>query len=122
MEKTKVIFRKEYNPYIKSWECIAIFPEFEANYGRMQCYTSEGWTECSMDYYHNTQKAKPEEYTDMYKYLKDIFEVNTYGDEPLQLVIAQKISSKMYDELARMWNKLIINNMGGNRYDKLVRG
>ena len=32
MEKTKVIFRKEYNPYIKSWECIAIFPEFEANY------------------------------------------------------------------------------------------
>ena len=71
----------------------------------MQCYTSEGWTECSIDYYHNTQKAKPEEYAEMYKYLKDIFEVNTDGDEPLQLVIVQKITTKMYDEFLKIWYK-----------------
>ena len=105
MEKTKVLFRKEYNPYKKQWEVIAVFPEFDAHYGKMQCYTSEGWTHCSFDYYKDTKKAKPEEYAEMYEYLKDIFEVNTDGDEPLQLVIVQKITTKMYNELLKIWYK-----------------
>lgn len=108
MEKTKVLFRKEYNPYIKAWETIAFFPELNASYGKIQCYTSEGWNEASYSYYHNTRKASEAEYAEMYEYLKDIFEVNTNGDEPLQLVIVQKITSKMYDELLRIWKNAYI--------------
>lgn len=106
MDKTKVIFRKAYNPYIERWEVVAIFPEFEASYGRIQCYTSEGWTECSLNYYKDTRKAKPEEYDGMYTYLRDIFEVHTDGDEPLQLVIAQKITTKMREEILEMWRRV----------------
>ena len=32
-----VIFRKEYDPYRKDWGYLAIFPEDEANFGRMAC-------------------------------------------------------------------------------------
>jgi transposase-like protein len=110
MEKTKVIFRKEYNQYTKQWEVIALFPEFEASFGKIQCYTEEGWSECDINYYrHNTKKAIPEEYGKMYEYLKDIFEVNTNGDTPLQLEIVQKISTKMYDKLLNMWRKYMEN-------------
>ena len=35
MEKEKVIFREEYNPYLKQTGYLAIFPEIEANIGRV---------------------------------------------------------------------------------------
>ena len=114
MEKTKVLFRMEKNPYTKSWECIAFFPEFDASYGRIQCYTTEGWNEASFDYYRSTRKAKPEEYAEMYKYLKNEFEnPNPYDvekgyDKPMELTIIQKISTKLYSDLLAMWRK--VNN------------
>lgn len=35
MEKEKVIFREEYNPYLKQIGYLAIFPEIEASLGRV---------------------------------------------------------------------------------------
>ena len=35
MEKEKVIFRREYNPYMKQWQYLACFPEEQANPGRI---------------------------------------------------------------------------------------
>lgn len=35
MDKEKVIFRREYDPYRKEWTFLAVFPEEEANRGRI---------------------------------------------------------------------------------------
>lgn len=42
MEKVKVIFRKEKNPYTNEYEIIAFMPELPANYGRIVCYAHMG--------------------------------------------------------------------------------
>ena len=106
MENVKVIFKKELNPYTKQYEVFAVFadPSFKATYGNLQCYTSEGWTECSYGYYESAKKANPNEYADMLAYLEKAFD-GSDGDEPLKIEVARKISSKMYDELVKMWNK-----------------
>ena len=107
MEKAKVIFKKEYNQYTKKYDVFAVFPEpsFKANYGNLQCYTSEGWNECSYDYYATAKKANPDEYADMLAYLQRLFNGDD-GDEPLELIVAQKISTKMYGELLTMWKNV----------------
>ena len=102
MEKTKVIFKKEYNPYTKSWDVFAVFPEFKASYGKLQCFTSEGWTECSYDYYATAKKASPDEYANTLEYLGKVFD-GSDGDDPLELVVIQKISTKMYDAILENW-------------------
>lgn len=104
MEKAKVIFKKEYNPYTKSWDVFAVFPEFKASYGNLQCYTSEGWTECKYNYYATAKKANPNEYANTLDYLGKVFD-GSDGDDPLELVVVQKISAKMYNELIKMWNE-----------------
>ena len=105
MEKAKVIFKKEYNPYWKRYDVFAVFPEpeFKANYGKLQAYTSEGWAEIDYNYYATAKKATAEEYADMLEILTKMFD-GSDGDEPLEFVVARKISSKMYDELLKMWN------------------
>lgn len=110
MKKIKVLFRMEKNPYTNCWDCMAFFPEFAANRGKMQCYTTEGWCEVGVDYYHcKTRKAKPEEYEKMYAYLKNEFEnPNPYDvangyDEPMELEIIKKISTKLYSNMVDMW-------------------
>ena len=35
MTKERVIFRREYDPYMKQWGYIAVFPDDEANPGRV---------------------------------------------------------------------------------------
>lgn len=105
MEKTKVIFKKEYNPYTKSWDVFAVFPEFRASYGNLQCYTSEGWTECKYNYYAAAKRAMPDEYADMLEILTKMFD-GSDGDNPLELVTVRKISTKMYDELLAMWKNI----------------
>ena len=109
MDKAKVLFRMGKNPYTECWECVAFFPEFVANRGMIQCYTEEGWCEASLDYYHNTRKAAPEEYAKMYTYLKNEFEnPNPYDivngfDKPRELEIIKKISTKLYKNMIAMW-------------------
>lgn len=96
----KVIYKKEYNPYTKQWNILAIFPELEANYGRLQCFCrEEGWNECTYDYYWKCKSTKAEEYAELHEYLQAEF------DEPLE--IRKRISTKMYDELCAMWRKSI---------------
>lgn len=56
----KVIFREEYDPYTKSWGYLAIFPEDEANLGRVACipfhkdrfnsWVFEPYTEADINY------------------------------------------------------------------------
>lgn len=63
MEKERVIFRREYNPYRKEWGFLACFPDMSAlpgnigvtsftpdSYGRWECW---GGTEVSLDYYYS---------------------------------------------------------------------
>lgn len=102
MEKTKVIFKKEYNSYTKSWDVFAVFPEFKASYGNLQCFTSEGWTECSYGYYATAKKASSDEYANTLEYLGKVFD-GSDGDDPLELVVVQKISTKMYNAILENW-------------------
>lgn len=99
MEKTRVIFKKERNPYTKQWELFAVFPELTSSYGKIQAYTSEGWCEVSYEYYVYARTAKPDEYAEMLDRLRKMFD-GSDGDEPLELVVGRRISCKMRD---KMW-------------------
>jgi len=100
MKTNKVIYRTEHNPYTGKWECIAFFPEFPANLGRIVYYNqNDGWGECDIEYYYyKTKKAKPEDYAELHKYLLNEFEYPTGGEEPETLTIRQKISKDMTDK------------------------
>lgn len=94
MEKVKIIFRKEKNPYTKEYEVIAFFPELKANYGRMVCYATMGQhSEADLEYYHNTKKATEEEYKPLLNELKMV-----YNDCILE--VKQKI---YYKDLVKAW-------------------
>ena len=61
MEKERVIFRREYDPYMKMWGYIAGFPDDPANLGRMVVlpfqilengdYLYECFDEATIDYF-----------------------------------------------------------------------
>lgn len=61
MEKERVIFRKEYDPYRKIWGFLACFPDDDANLGRINAipfyegmygrWESYGYTEISTEYF-----------------------------------------------------------------------
>lgn len=71
---TKVIFRKAKNPYTNDYDVMAFFPDIEANYGKIVCYEHMGQHgEADLMYYwHNTKKATPEEYADLYRELTEL--------------------------------------------------
>lgn len=99
MKTNKVIYRTEHNPYTGKWECIALFPEFPANLGRIVYYhPNEGWGECDIEYYYKTKKAKPEDYAELHKYLLNEFEHPTDGEEPETLIVRQNIRKDMTDK------------------------
>lgn len=94
MEKVKVIFRKEKNPYTKEYEVIAFMPELKANYGRIVCYATMGQhSEADLEYYHNTKKATEAEYKPLWNELKAV-----YNDCILE--VKQKIC---YKDLIEAW-------------------
>lgn len=94
MEKVKVIFRKEKNPYINDYDVIAFMPELKANYGKIVCYAHIGQhSEADLDYYQNTIKANETEYKSLLNELKGI-----YND--CELVVKQKIN---YKDLRNAW-------------------
>lgn len=99
MKENKVIYRNEHNPYTGKWECIALFPEFAANFGRIVCYhPNEAWGECDIEYYWKTKKALPDDYAELHKYLLNEFENPTDGEEPETLSIRQNIRKDMTDK------------------------
>jgi hypothetical protein len=89
MEKLKVVFRKT-----SDGEIIAFFPEIPTNYGNIMSYMHIGQHgEASVDFYTDTKKATPEEYTPLLKELQSI-----YNDCILD------IKQKLYhSELFRHW-------------------
>lgn len=94
MEKVKVIFRKEKNPYTNEYEVIAFMPELPANYGRIVCYAHMGQhSEADTEYYHNTKKATEAEYKPLLMELKAIY-------DDCELMVKQKIN---YKDLRNAW-------------------
>ena len=93
-EKFQVIFRMVYNPYTKEYECEAFFPEAVASYGKIVNYAHIGQhSEAGLEWYWKSKKASPEQYTELYNELKDI-----YYD--VELVIKQRLN---YDVLRKNW-------------------
>lgn len=94
MEKVKVIFRKEKNPYTNDYDVIAFIPELKANYGKIVCYAHIGQhSEADLEYYQNTIKANESEYKALLNELNGIY--NDY-----ELVVKQKIN---YKDLRNAW-------------------
>lgn len=70
MENLTVIFRKEYDPYMKIWKYLAVFPECCNWKGDMSCLPFydvtdgvmfENHDECSVEYYHKTKTIRNSE-------------------------------------------------------------
>lgn len=94
MEKVKVVFRKEKNPYTNDYDVIAFMPELKANYGKMVCYATMGQhSEADLEYYHNTKKATEVEYEPLLNELKMV-----YNDCILE--VKQKV---YYKDLINAW-------------------
>ena len=95
----KVLYRMEKNPYTGIWNCMAVFPELRGSYGRIPCYCiEEGWNECTYEYYRATRKAKEEEYKELHEVVNTMFK-----EDEERVDIVQKITTKMYEEMCRMW-------------------
>lgn len=70
MEKERVIFRREWNPYWKQWNYLACFPDDEACYGRL-CMVPiwfnndipwhGAYGEMSWEYYYETKPVRKKE-------------------------------------------------------------
>lgn len=94
MENLKVIFRKSKNPYTNKYEVVAFFPESSANYGKIESYMHIGQhCESSVDFYHSTTKATPDEYAELLSELKGI-----YND--VNLRVMQRLN---YKDLYKAW-------------------
>lgn len=75
MEKIKVIFRKEKNPYTNEYNITAFFPELTATYGNVVCYAHIGQHgESSLEYYYETKKATEEKYKSLLDELNGIYD------------------------------------------------
>ena len=97
-EEIKIIFRKDK----KNSEIIAFLPESTAKIGHMVCYDRvSSHSEASYDYYlNNTTKATPEEYEQLLKIMKHIYEEDK-SDGDFTLVIKQKIN---HNDLTKAWS------------------
>lgn len=97
MEKIKVIFRKSRNPYTGKWEVEACFPEFRASYGMIQCYTVDGWTEASVEYYQNeTCAVAPEDYAELLEFLRE---------DDVELVVRKRLNWN--DLRNKAWKRVV---------------
>lgn len=68
-DKLKVIYRKG-----AGGEVVAFLPELPANRGNVVCYAHIGQhSEASIEYYHGTEKALPNEYEPLHDELKRIY-------------------------------------------------
>lgn len=104
METLPVIFRKESDGSI-----LAVFPTQAESYAgyHMLCYAHIGQHgTCSIDYYHETKPASPDEYADLLAELTGIYTTrptanpDIYG-QPVQIIPVKRISRKMRSEFLR---------------------
>lgn len=82
----------------------AVFPEtygtYEVEKGNVMCYSHVGQHgEASLRWYNATDIAKPEEYADLLRELRGIYE---NGKNAVKLVVEQNVN----------WNKLLLKNKG----------
>lgn len=99
MDKLPVIFRKDRG---KDPSITAVFPTElgGSKYMDMMCYAHIGQhSSCSIQWYWTTRRAAPDEYADLLAELKQIYEADE--DEPVKLVVYQKIMPWMREELRR---------------------
>lgn len=88
-------------PVLFRWsegEVTAVFPtELGGNhYMDMTCYAHIGQhSSCSMEWYRATRPAKPEEYDELFRELRQIYECDP--DEP-RLIVRRRITAAMTDE------------------------
>jgi hypothetical protein len=72
-EITRVIFKKEYNQYIKEWEVFACLLDLPANPGRVVVYAHVGQhSEGDISYCANCKRATIDEYMPLFKELESI--------------------------------------------------
>lgn len=98
MEKYPVIFKKHYDRDLREWYVTAFFPTEPADYNGAQltCYQHIGQHGgASFQYFWSGKKCKPEEYEDLLKELRGIYEEEP---DPLELVVYQKMTPKHRDE------------------------
>ena len=99
MPKLPVIFKKHFERG-SGWEVTAFFPTLPSSYdgSTMTCYAHLGQHGgASFGYFLAGKKCKPEEYADLLRELRGIYEHGP-DEENFQLVVAQRRSRKMSDE------------------------
>ena len=97
-----VIFKKHYFRDAREWEVTAFFPTLPHDYAGqyLTCYAHVGQhSGAAFQFFWSGKKCKPEEYADLLAELKGIYEIANFpGDDVYQLVVYQKMTSKMRDE------------------------
>ena len=72
-EITRVIFKKDYNKWIKQWDVFACFPDMPANYGRTVIYQHVGQHgEGDVLYCANCKRATMDEYYPLMQELESL--------------------------------------------------
>lgn len=70
---TRVIFKKDYNKWIKQWEVFACFPDQPANYGRVVYYAHIGQHgEGDISYCANCKRATMDEFMPLFQELESL--------------------------------------------------
>lgn len=88
-------------------EITACFPTEPADLRGTQftCYAHIGQhSGASWGWYQTTRAAKPEEYADLLAELRQIYEQD--GDEPVRLIVRQRVSRAMRDAFNANWRKM----------------
>lgn len=108
----RIIFRREYDPYMKMWKYLAVFPDDPASYGRINAtpfykngdnWWFEPYTEVSVRYYYDSTKIihrKDPVISDLLKVIENHYgythsEVvdfsNPDEEEPVYLKVCEKL-------------------------------
>ena len=94
-ETIKVLYRKEFKPYTKEWTILAVFPELTDDYRGflMVGYARIGQhTSVSPDYLRKTKPATPEEFAELHREVKSIYETSLCPDDPIyKLQVIQRV-------------------------------
>lgn len=97
---TPVLFRAERHGKFKG-DVTAVFPDQPGTHcvSTMTCYVHVGQhSSCSMDWYHTTRKAKPEEYRELLAELQQIYDG--------ELVVRSRVTRADYLNRVRILNEI----------------
>jgi hypothetical protein len=78
---------------------VAFFPTRTPGYGLIGAYSHVGQhSGATFAYYGMTRNARPEDYADLLKELRGIYEE---GDDPVRLVVYRRFTARLRDEFRR---------------------